>query len=212
MKTLIFILLGISFIPNAFATTEFYDVEYFTGEIFEIRVNQENVDITNISSSPQTLKFELKSTEGNIEISFPKAIPLKVNDGSNYPPSFSVIDAYDQRSVNTFGHSFSNSMCDYKIGIDFKNTRERSMELIIHSASTSSFTGLQLTYFDVEEYCFKVDPRNDTEIQRIIDMIDCSGFHLKAINLRNEAVCIKPDSLYSLIEREYLITKPIRAY
>ena len=192
-----------------FSVVESFDFEYFTGEVFQINYALENAKLQELSND-KNIKFIILSTDGKLSVSFPKAVPLGSNEGLDYPlfVAYHTGGGYSPELEKNTKFVQTASDCTFDIELDFNNISEQYIVVEINQGMYPE--GPQLTYVDVPIKCLEDDPRNDTEIQRILDTKECPNTnHHKGINMRDDAVCISAESYSWLNQRGYMKTFPI---
>lgn len=199
---LIFFLVPIA-LENVYA--ESIDFEYYTGEVFQINYELIDANLTKSSTDVSSIMFNLNSTNGKLFVSFPKAVPLQYDEGLDYPLFIAIHDGTGfspELGKNTKFVQSANK-CTFDVEFNFNNNVNKAIQIDINHGSR--IAGPTLAYVDVPDNCLEEDPRNDTKIQRkLIDKKCSDSSYKKGLNIRDEVVCISPDSFRGLDQRGYL--------
>ncbi len=187
-----------------------FDYEYITGEVFQINYELTDASLTKLSLDRITSSFIINSTDGELFVSFPKAIPLHIQEGLDYPVFVAVLDGAGRYAplLEPPAKVIQTAQdCTFDLKIEFNNEIEKEIQVNINHGHVIA---APLTYVDLPVNCLEKDPRNDTEIQRKLNDKQCTDSNYnKGFNIRDEVVCVSPESYPWLNQRGYMKTFPI---
>lgn len=200
VKNFIFAFFLLSFLigtPVVFAE-EFY-VEYFDGNRYPHQYEIKNGTITNFESftNAQSIIFDTNGVNGKLIIIIPKTIPFDLTNQKYGDVLFTLNNGEEVRN------DFVELTCNYRVTVEFDG--QSQIELLVPTILSEP----RITYMELRDSCLD-DPKYNTVIQQKLKEKDCiDNTYERGFNIRDEVVCIFPDSYPLLYERGYLKTYSI---
>lgn len=176
---------------------EEFQFQHWDDKEYTFSYNLINGNLTNLNLIQDQMTFTVNGTNGELILDIPKSIPFDITDYSFGHYNFILINNEELMPQTDF------SDCFIKYTIPFDG--ETKIEILYSHV----IAGVRLTYVDLPRYCLD-DPRNDNKIQRQLNEKECSNTkYEKGFNIRDEVVCISPESYPWLNQRGYMKTFPI---
>ena len=156
-----------------------------------------NGTITN-SNFERELFFDVNGTDGLLKITIPKTITFDYNDYLVGKHFYLARDFDDTPQWH-----YNNLTCDIEFNVFFDESKTIELTQLIPVA------GMRTSYVQLSEQCLE-DSKYRTDIQMLLHSKECSDSTFeKGINVRDELVCISPESYPQLNKRDYVKTFPI---
>jgi len=193
MRCVILVIIFAFMIVPSYAE-EFYS-EYFDGNKYLLNYQITNGTVIDVKGIPYSVFFHVNSSKGELTLTIPKTAPISYD----YDGEFGLYVFENGREIEYYTHE---NVCDFTLTIDIEGESE------IEFAYPSLLVANEITYFEVHDMCFD-NPEYRTEIQQMIKAKECPNSFEKGLNLRDNVVCVFPESYSELRARGYLKTFPI---
>lgn len=172
------------------ASAETFSFEFIDSKNYTVSYVLSNATLMDVEQfPPEEFVFTINGTNGEINVQLPKNIPRYIHDDF---PAFVLLNGNES-------YEYGESDCFYDFVYPVKENTK--LQFIF---SYPPERPLPIYYEELPTECSMMNDVSDR--QSSIKEVHCSNDALlKAVNIRNEVVCIFSSSVNKLLERMYLL-------